>query len=74
MILAVSVDHPVLSVGADLQLEGGDVVSLLSFLRNGALGGDAGEYLQSVEVHLLAGRTEGVSTNDETKFSRMQTG
>lgn len=45
MILAVSVDHPVLPVGADLQLEGGDVVRLLSFLGNGALGGDAREHL-----------------------------
>ena len=56
MILAVPVDHPVLSVGADLQLEGGHVVRLLSFLRNGALGGDACQHLQSMEVHLLAGK------------------
>lgn len=32
VILAVSVDHPVLSVGADLKLEGGDMVRILSFL------------------------------------------
>lgn len=32
MILAMSVDHPVLSVGADLQFEGGDVVCFLSLL------------------------------------------
>lgn len=32
MILAMSVDHPVLSIGADLKFEGGDVVSFLSFL------------------------------------------
>lgn len=52
MVLAVSVDHPVLPVGADLQLEGGDVVGLLGLLGDGALGGDAGEHFQSVEVHL----------------------
>lgn len=56
MILAMSVDHPVLSIGADLQLEGGDMVNLLRFLRNGALGGDACKHLQSMEVHLLAGK------------------
>lgn len=54
MILAMPVDHPVLAVGADLQLEGGDIVSLESFLRYGALGGDACEHFQSVEVHLSA--------------------
>lgn len=52
VVLAVSVDHPVLPVGADLQLEGGDVVGLLGLLGDGALGGDAGEHFQSVEVHL----------------------
>lgn len=45
MVLAVSVDHPVLAVGADLNLEGGDVVRLLGFFRNGALGGDARQHL-----------------------------
>lgn len=54
VILAMPVDHPVFAVGADLQLEGGDIVSLQSFLRNGALGGDAREHFQSVEVHLSA--------------------
>lgn len=60
MILAMSVDHPVLPIGADLQLEGGDVVSLLSFLRNGSLGGDACENLQGMEVHLLARKSKEV--------------
>lgn len=54
MILAVSVDHPVLSVGADLQFEGSDIVRLLSFLGDGTLHGDACEHLQSIEVHLRA--------------------
>lgn len=48
------VDHPVLPIGADLQLEGVDVVSLLSFFGNGTLGGDACKHFQSVEVNLLA--------------------
>lgn len=52
MILAVSVDHPVLPVGADLQLEGGDVVGLLRLLGNGTLRGDARQNLQEVEVDL----------------------
>lgn len=52
VVLAVSVYHPVLSIGADLQLEGGDVVGLLGILGDGTLGGDAGEHFQSVKVHL----------------------
>lgn len=60
MILAMSVDHPVLSIGADLQLESGDMVSLLSFLRNGALGGDACKHLQSMEVHLLVDKNKNI--------------
>lgn len=52
VVLAVSVDHPVLPVGADFQLERGDVVGLLGILGDGTLGGDAGKHFQSVEVHL----------------------
>lgn len=52
MVLAVPVDHPVLAVGADLQFEGGDVVGLLRLLGNGALGGDARQDLQELEVDL----------------------
>lgn len=52
MNLAMSVDHPVLPVGADFQFEGGDVVGLLRLLGNGALCGDARQNLQEVEVHL----------------------
>lgn len=48
------VDHPVLPIGADLQLEGGDVVRFLRFLWNGTLGSDACKDFQSMEVHLLA--------------------
>lgn len=40
VVLAVAIHHPVFSVCADLQLEGGDVVRLLRFLRDGALCGD----------------------------------
>lgn len=52
VVLAVPVHHPVLAVGADLQLEGGDVVGLLRLLGNGPLCGDAGQNLQEVEVNL----------------------
>lgn len=54
VIFAMPVDHPVLPIGADLQLECVDVVSLLSFFGNGTLGGDACKHFQSVEVNLLA--------------------
>ena len=60
VILAMSVDHPVLSIGADLKLKGGDMVRLLSFLRNGALCGDSCQHLQSMEIHLLATKSEDV--------------
>lgn len=56
MVFAVSVDHPVFSVRADLQFEGGNKVILLRFLRNGALCGNAGKHLQSMEVHLFGER------------------
>ena len=49
------VDHPVLPVGADLQLEGGDIVGLLRLLGNGALRRDARQNLQEVEVDLERG-------------------
>lgn len=52
MILAVPVHHPVLSVGADFQFEGCDVVGLLCLLGNGALCGDACQNLQELEVNL----------------------
>lgn len=55
MILAVPVHHPVLPVGADFQFEGCDIVGLLSLLGNGALGGDACQNLQELEVHLQEG-------------------
>lgn len=58
VVFAVSVDHPVLPVGADFQLEGGDAVRLLGVLGDGTLGGDASEHLQCVEVH-LSPRKEG---------------
>lgn len=58
VVLAVSVDHPVFSIGADFQLEGGDVINLLSFLRDGALSGDSCQNLQSMEVHLFVGKED----------------
>lgn len=52
VVLAVPVHHPVLAVGADLQLEVGDVVGLLRFLGNGALRGDARQNFQELQVDL----------------------
>lgn len=52
MVLAMPIDHPVFPVGADLQLEGGDVVRLLSLFGNGPLGGNARQNFQEVEVNL----------------------
>lgn len=52
VVLAVPVHHPVLAVGADLQLEVGDVVRLLRLLGDGALCGDARQDFEELEVHL----------------------
>lgn len=52
VVLAVPVHHPVLAVGADLQLEVGDVVGLLRLLGNGALRGDARQNFQELQVDL----------------------
>lgn len=52
VVLAVSVHHPVLAVGADLQLEGGNVVRLLCLLGDGALRGDACQDFEELEVDL----------------------
>lgn len=72
MVLAVSVHHPVFSVGADLQLEGGDVVGLLSLLRNGPLCGDACQNLQELEVNLGREKKEMIKKNslDENRKLR----
>jgi len=59
VVLAVPVDHPVLSVGADLQLEGRDVVGLQRLLGNGPLRGDSRQNLQEVEVNLEKGGSRG---------------
>lgn len=50
--LPVAVDHPVFSIGADLQLEGIDKVGLVRFLGDGPLGGNSCQNLQEVQVHL----------------------
>lgn len=52
MVLAVAVDHPVLTIGADLQFEAGDIIRLVRLFRDGSLRGDAGQNLQEVQVHL----------------------
>lgn len=52
VVLAMSVHHPVLAVGADLQLEVGNVVGLLCLLGDGALRGDACQDFEELEVDL----------------------
>lgn len=52
VVLAVSVHHPVLAIGADFQFEGGDMVRLLSLSGNSSLCGDARQNLQELEVNL----------------------
>lgn len=52
VVLAVPVHHPVLAVGADLQLEVGDIVGLLRLLGNGALCSDARQNFQELQVNL----------------------
>lgn len=48
----MAVHHPVLSVGADLHLEGCDVVGLLRFLGYGTLCGNTGQNLEEMKIHL----------------------
>lgn len=55
VVLAVAVHHPVLSIGADLQLEGCDVVGLLRFLGYGTLCGNTGQNLEEMKIHLEKG-------------------
>lgn len=52
VVLAVPVHHPVLAIGADLQLEVGDVVGLLRLLGNSALRGNACQNFQELQVDL----------------------
>lgn len=52
VVLAVPVHHPVLAVGADFQLEVGNVVRLLRLLGDGALRGDASQNFEELEVDL----------------------
>lgn len=56
----MSVDHPVLPIGADFQFEGGDVVGLLGLFGNGPLCGNACQNLQEVEINLEGGATKDV--------------
>lgn len=60
MVLAIPVDHPVLSIGADLQFKGGDKVRFVGFLGDRSLGGNARQDLQELQVHLNRKRKEDV--------------
>ena len=63
----MAVDHPVLPVGADLQLKGGDIVGLLRLLGDGPLCGNASQYLEEMEVHLT-------ETERQRRISDIETG
>lgn len=52
VVLAVPVHHPVLSVSAELQFEGGDIIRLGGFLGDRSLCGDPCQNLEEVQVHL----------------------
>lgn len=52
VVLAMPVHHPVLSIGADLQFEGGDIVGLLSLFRYGSLCGNPCQNLEEMKVNL----------------------
>lgn len=52
MVFAVPVDHPVLSVGANFQLEGCYVVGLLGLLGDSSLRSDSGQNLEELKIHL----------------------
>lgn len=58
VVFPVSVHHPVLPIGADLQLVGTDIVALLGFSRDGTLCGNGCEHSQEVEVHLSRGKRD----------------
>lgn len=72
MVLAVAIDHPVFSVCADLQLEAGDVVGLLRFLRDGTLRGDACYDFQEVQVHLRERKSVSAGEKAQHKVVMMQ--
>lgn len=52
MVFSMPIDHPVLSISADFQFEGGDVVGLKSLLGDGSLGSDPGQNLKELKIHL----------------------
>lgn len=58
MVFAVAIHHPVLPVGADLQLVGTDIVPVLGFPGDGTLCGNGCEHSQEVEVHLSRGKRD----------------
>ncbi len=69
MVFAVPIDHPVLSISADFQFEGGDVVGLMGLLGNSSLGSDPGQYLEEVKIHLKGEWLMNAGNRERTKLS-----
>lgn len=45
--------HPILTIGADLQLVGVDIVAILCFSGDGTLGSNGCQHRQETKVHLV---------------------
>lgn len=58
MVFTMSVHHPVLPIGADLQLVSTDIVPVLGFSGDGTLCSNGCEHSQEVEVHLYKGKRD----------------
>lgn len=58
MVFTMSVHHPVLPVGADLQLVSTNIVPILGFSGDGTLCSNGCEHSQEVEIHLYRGKRD----------------
>lgn len=67
VVFPMSVHHPVLPIGADLQLVGTHVVAILGFSGDGTLRGNGCEHGQEVEVHLSGGKRDKRESGDHRR-------
>lgn len=67
MVFPMSVHHPVLPIGADLQLVGTDIVAILGFSGDGTLCGDGCEHSKELEVHLSRGKRDKRESGDHLR-------
>lgn len=67
VVFPMSVHHPVLPIGADLQLIGTDIVAILGFSGDGTLCGNGCEHSQEVEVHLSRGKRDKRENGDHLR-------